>query len=59
MIERRIDDLMGIDPHFGEAIQGQRYAVGQEYRGHCDWFPPSPPISAKRSHAAGSVAGPR
>ena len=40
MIERRIDDLMGIDPVCGEAIQGQRYAVGQEYRGHCDWFPP-------------------
>ncbi|NOW43918.1 prolyl 4-hydroxylase [Novosphingobium sp. SG751A] len=40
MIERRIDDLMGINPVCGEAIQGQRYAVGQEYRGHCDWFPP-------------------
>lgn len=40
MIERRIDDLLGIDPVFGETSQGQRYGVGQEYQGHCDFFPP-------------------
>jgi prolyl 4-hydroxylase len=40
MIERRIDDLLGIDPLFGETSQGQRYAEGQEYQGHCDFFPP-------------------
>ena len=40
MIERRIDDLLGLDPSFGETVQGQRYTVGQEYQGHCDWFPP-------------------
>ena len=38
MIERRIDDLTGIDPSFGEIVQGQRYHVGQEFRGHHDWF---------------------
>ncbi|MBU6268592.1 MAG: 2OG-Fe(II) oxygenase [Sphingomonadales bacterium] len=38
MIERRIDDLLGIDPSFGEIIQGQRYTPGQEFKGHWDWF---------------------
>ncbi len=38
MIERRIDDLVGLDGNFGETVQGQRYQVGQQYRGHHDWF---------------------
>ncbi len=38
MIERRIDDLLGIDQSFGETIQGQRYTAGQEFRAHHDWF---------------------
>ncbi|MDE2412559.1 MAG: 2OG-Fe(II) oxygenase [Sphingomonadales bacterium] len=38
MIERRIDDLLGIPHTFGETIQGQRYAPGQEFREHMDWF---------------------
>lgn len=41
MLQRRIDDLLGIDPAFGETIQGQRYAVGQEFRNHFDHFLPS------------------
>ena len=40
MVERRIDDCLGLDPSFGEAVQGQRYAEGQEYRPHNDWFWP-------------------
>ncbi|MBA4353927.1 MAG: 2OG-Fe(II) oxygenase [Novosphingobium sp.] len=43
-IQRRIDDLLGIDPAFGETIQGQRYAPGQEFRGHYDHFLPSQPF---------------
>ena len=39
-ISRRIDDLLGIDPRFGEAIQGQRYHLGQEFKPHHDWFHP-------------------
>ena len=35
---RRIDDLLGIDPSFGETIQGQRYQPGQEFKPHTDWF---------------------
>ena len=37
-IERRLSDLLGIDLAFGEAVQGQRYEPGQEFREHCDWF---------------------
>jgi prolyl 4-hydroxylase len=38
MIERRIDDLLGIPHEFGETMQGQRYALGQEFKQHQDWF---------------------
>lgn len=38
MIERRIDDCLGLDPSFGETMQGQRYAPGQQFKGHYDWF---------------------
>ncbi|MFM9934945.1 MAG: prolyl hydroxylase family protein [Novosphingobium sp.] len=38
MLERRIDDLMGIEANRGEVIQGQRYAPGQEFRAHFDFF---------------------
>jgi prolyl 4-hydroxylase len=38
MIERRICDLVGLDQSWGETIQGQRYAPGQEFRGHYDAF---------------------
>lgn len=39
-ISRRIDDLLGIDPAFGETIQGQRYLPGQQFKPHHDWFHP-------------------
>jgi len=38
MIERRLSDLIGLDLAWSEAVQGQRYEPGQEYREHCDWF---------------------
>ncbi|TCD04970.1 2OG-Fe(II) oxygenase [Erythrobacteraceae bacterium CFH 75059] len=37
-VSRRIDDLLGIASEWGETIQGQRYAPGQEFKPHCDWF---------------------
>ncbi|WP_128892253.1 2OG-Fe(II) oxygenase [Erythrobacter sp. HKB08] len=37
-ISRRIDDLLGMKPETGEAIQGQRYLPGQEFKPHNDWF---------------------
>lgn len=38
MIQRRFDDLLGMPTGFGETMQGQRYAVGQEFRAHFDHF---------------------
>ena len=38
-VETRIDRLLGIDPSFGEILQGQRYHVGQAFSPHTDWFP--------------------
>lgn len=38
MVERRICDLLGLDEEWGETMQGQRYAPGQEFKGHYDWF---------------------
>jgi len=32
--------LGGIHPAFGEPCQGQRYAVGQEFKAHTDYFTP-------------------
>ena len=40
-LERRIIDFIGLDSTHGEPIQGQRYAVGQEFKGHTDYFEPS------------------
>lgn len=37
-IEAKITKLVGIEPSHGETIQGQRYAVGQEFRPHHDFF---------------------
>jgi prolyl 4-hydroxylase len=37
-IGRRIDDLLGLPSDVGEAIQGQRYLPGQQFKPHNDWF---------------------
>ena len=37
-IEAKISQLMGIQPELGETVQGQRYAVGQEFKPHHDFF---------------------
>jgi prolyl 4-hydroxylase len=42
-LSNRIVAMMGIDAARGETIQGQRYAIGQEYREHCDYFTGSAP----------------
>ena len=39
-LEERLLALSGIDPVYGEPVQGQRYDVGQEFKPHCDWFNP-------------------
>lgn len=36
--DERIAALLGLDPVHGETMQGQRYAPGQQFRAHNDWF---------------------
>ncbi|WP_144096241.1 prolyl hydroxylase family protein [Croceicoccus sediminis] len=43
MLHRRMDDLMGVPENWGETMQGQRYAVGQQFKAHHDWFDTSQP----------------
>jgi prolyl 4-hydroxylase len=40
-VNLRLAAFAGIDPAFGEPLQGQRYAVGQEFKAHTDTFEPS------------------
>jgi prolyl 4-hydroxylase len=40
-IDAMIEDLTGLDRRHGEPLQGQRYAVGQEFKQHTDYFEPS------------------
>jgi prolyl 4-hydroxylase len=40
-LEQRITEFIALDPSHGEPIQGQRYAIGQEFKGHTDYFEPS------------------
>ncbi len=39
-IEAMLAELSGIDPAYGEPLQGQRYAEGQEFKPHTDYFAP-------------------
>jgi prolyl 4-hydroxylase len=39
-VDGLICGLLGLDPALGEPVQGQRYAVGQEFRAHTDTFNP-------------------
>jgi prolyl 4-hydroxylase len=39
-LEARFLALNGIDPAYGEPVQGQRYAEGQEFKAHTDYFEP-------------------
>jgi prolyl 4-hydroxylase len=40
-VEDLIARFVGLDPAHGEPLQGQRYAVGQEFKPHTDYFEPS------------------
>jgi prolyl 4-hydroxylase len=54
----RLDALLsafsGIDPAYGEPLQGQRYAVGQEFKGHTDYFEPDGVDFARFCSVAGN-----
>ncbi|MGL4314176.1 MAG: prolyl hydroxylase family protein [Sphingomonas sp.] len=40
-LDLKIAALTGLDPAYGEPLQGQRYAVGQEFKQHTDYFEPN------------------
>ncbi|WP_150290305.1 prolyl hydroxylase family protein [Sphingobium estronivorans] len=42
-IDAKLAAFAGIDPAYGEPIQGQRYATGQEFKAHTDYFEPQGP----------------
>jgi prolyl 4-hydroxylase len=52
-IEARITGLMGIDPGHGETIQGQRYAPGQQFKPHHDFFYTSEPYWPEQEKIGG------
>jgi prolyl 4-hydroxylase len=39
-LDARICAFTGLDAQYGEPMQGQRYAVGQEFKAHTDYFEP-------------------
>jgi prolyl 4-hydroxylase len=42
-LDHKLTQISGIDPVFGERLQGQRYEVGQEFKAHTDYFEPEHP----------------
>ncbi len=42
-VDRMLEAIAGQPASHGEKIQGQRYAVGQEFRWHTDYFEPDGP----------------
>ena len=52
-IDRGLAAYSGIDPRHGEGIQGQRYAVGQEFKPHTDYFEPDGPGYRQHCQHAG------
>ena len=52
-IEKRMSEVIGIHNDFAETMQGQRYAVGQEFKAHHDFFHPSQSYWEKEGPSGG------
>lgn len=52
-LDAKLSALSGIDREFGETMQGQRYAVGQEFKAHTDYFEPGGEDFARFTSVAG------
>jgi prolyl 4-hydroxylase len=52
-IEAKINRLTGIEPEHGETIQGQRYAIGQQFKCHHDFFYTSEPYWPEQERTGG------
>lgn len=55
-LQSRIDALLGFDKTHGEALQGQRYTQGQQFKPHTDWFPQRSPGWAVEGENGGQRA---
>jgi len=53
LVERKINALTGIEPSHGETIQGQRYAKGQQFKEHHDFFYTSEPYWPEQERQGG------
>jgi len=53
-VEERLAAFSGLDTIFGEPLQGQRYAVGQEFKNHTDYFEPQSPDFPRFCSVAGN-----
>ena len=51
--DEAIAALLGLDPVHGETMQGQRYAPGQQFRAHTDWFHAGAPYWADMQRTGG------
>jgi prolyl 4-hydroxylase len=54
-VEARLLELTGIDPAYGEPVQGQRYEPGQEFKAHTDYFEPTGVDFHRFTHVAGQL----
>lgn len=52
-IDERIFAFSRLDLAYGEPMQGQRYAVGQEFKAHTDYFEPTGADYAEHTTVAG------
>ena len=52
-LDAKLAAFTGLDPAHGEPLQGQRYAVGQEFKLHTDYFEPNGPDFLRYCAVAG------
>lgn len=52
-VEARISGLLGIDQRYGEFLQGQRYAVGQQFKPHHDYLRTDAEYWPRQQHVGG------
>ena len=52
-VEAKLAALLGIEPRHGEALQGQRYGVGQQFKPHHDYLRTTEAYWAKQEKVGG------
>lgn len=52
-VDAKLAALLGIEPRHGEALQGQRYGVGQEFKPHHDYLRTDEAYWAKQEKVGG------